>query len=91
MIEGKENTIMARQQNICMNFEFKVIVSRHIFVCIEEENYEPKPRRLAHWLRCRHCFMASFAGSSPTQGGKLVADARDQQPFEPREWGLRVR
>ena len=28
------------------------------------------------------------AGSSPTRGGKLVADARDQQPFEPREWGL---
>ena len=24
------------------------------------------------------------------QGGRLVADARDQQPFEPGEWGLRV-
>ena len=30
------------------------------------------------------------AGSSPTRGGRLVADARDQQPFEPGEWGLRV-
>ena len=27
---------------------------------------------------------------SPTRGGKLVADARDQQPFETGEWGLRV-
>ena len=33
---------------------------------------------------------ASFAGSSPTQGGRLFADARDQQPFEPGEWGLKV-
>ena len=33
---------------------------------------------------------ASFAGSSPTRGGKLVADARNQQPFEPGEWGPRV-
>ena len=29
-----------------------------------------------------------LAGSSPTRGGRLVADARDQQPFEPGEWGL---
>ena len=29
-----------------------------------------------------------LAGSSPTWGGRLVADARDQQPFEPGEWGL---
>ena len=28
-----------------------------------------------------------LAGSSLTQGGRLVADARDQQPFEPGEWG----
>ena len=34
--------------------------------------------------------MASFAASSPTLGGRLVADACDQQPFEPGEWGLRV-
>ena len=27
----------------------------------------------------------------PIQGRKLVADLRDQQPFEPREWGPRVR
>ena len=26
----------------------------------------------------------------PTQGGRLVADARDQQPFKPGELGLRV-
>ena len=26
-----------------------------------------------------------------TWGEKLVADLRDQQPFEPRVWGLRVR
>ena len=26
-----------------------------------------------------------LAGSSPTRGGRLVADARDQQPFEPGE------
>ena len=26
----------------------------------------------------------------PTQGRKLVTDARDQQPFEAGEWGLRV-
>ena len=32
----------------------------------------------------------SFADSSSTKGGRLVADARDQHPFEPREWGLRV-
>ena len=24
------------------------------------------------------------------QGGRLVANARNQQPFEPGEWGLRV-
>ena len=29
-----------------------------------------------------------LAGLSPTQVGRLVADARDQQPFEPGEWGL---
>ena len=29
-----------------------------------------------------------LAGSSLTRGGKLVADARDQQLFEPGEWGL---
>ena len=29
-----------------------------------------------------------LAGSSPTRGGRLVADARDQQPFESGEWGL---
>ena len=29
-----------------------------------------------------------LAGSSPTQGGRLVAVTRDQQPFEPGEWGL---
>ena len=29
-----------------------------------------------------------LAGSNPTWGGRLVADARDQQPFEPGEWGL---
>ena len=29
-----------------------------------------------------------LADSSPTQGGRLVADARDQQPLEPGEWGL---
>jgi len=29
-----------------------------------------------------------LAGSSPTREGRLVADARDQQPFEPGEWGL---
>ena len=40
-------------------------------------------------LRRHYCSMASFAGSSPTQGGRLVADAHDQQPFEPG-WGLRV-
>ena len=34
--------------------------------------------------------MASFAGSSPTRGGRLVTDARNQQPFEPGGWGLRV-
>ena len=34
--------------------------------------------------------LASFTGSSPTQGGRQVADARNQQPFEPKEWGLRV-
>ena len=33
---------------------------------------------------------ACLVGSSPTRGGRLVADARDQQPFEPWEWGLRV-
>ena len=27
---------------------------------------------------------------SPTFGGRLVADALDQQPFEPWEWVLRV-
>ena len=26
--------------------------------------------------------LASFTGSSPTQGGRQVADARNQQPFE---------
>ena len=34
--------------------------------------------------------MMSFAGSSPTHKGRLVADACDQQPFGPGEWGLRV-
>ena len=29
-----------------------------------------------------------LAASSPTRGGRLIADARDQQPFEPGEWGL---
>lgn len=41
-------------------------------------------------LRHCHCSTASFAGSSPTWGGRLVTDAGDQQLFEPREWGLRV-
>ena len=31
-----------------------------------------------------------LAGSSPTRGGRLFADARNQQPFEPGEWGMRV-
>ena len=34
--------------------------------------------------------MTTFAGSSPTREGKLVADAHYQQTFEPGEWGLRV-
>ena len=34
--------------------------------------------------------MASFAGSSPPWGGRLVTDALYQQPFELGEWGLRV-
>jgi len=34
--------------------------------------------------------MASFAGSSPTRGGRLIADACDQQPIMHVEWGLRV-
>ena len=49
--------------------------------------------RLPVWLnrlRCRHCSVAYFADSSPTQGRRLVTDAQDQQPFESREWGLRV-
>ena len=29
-----------------------------------------------------------LAGSSSTRGGRLVADARNQQPFAPGEWGL---
>ena len=29
-----------------------------------------------------------LVGSSPTRGGRLVADACDQQAFEPGEWGL---
>ena len=39
----------------------------------------------------RYCSTASFAGSSTTWGGtgRLVADAIDQQLFEPGEWGLR--
>ena len=41
-------------------------------------------------LRRHYCSMVSFAGSSPTWGGRLFADARDQQLFEPGEWGLRV-
>ena len=48
---------------------------------------------LSGWLnrlRHRQCSTATFAGSSPTLGGRLVADACDQQPFEPRKWGLRV-
>ena len=32
-----------------------------------------------------------LTGSSPTQGGKLVVDACDQQPLDLGEWGLRVR
>ena len=31
-----------------------------------------------HRLRRRYCSTASFAGSSPNRGGRLVADARDQ-------------
>ena len=30
------------------------------------------------------------AGLSPTRGGRLVAGAHDQQPFDPGEWGMRV-
>ena len=41
-------------------------------------------------LRRRYCCKASFAGSSPSWEGRLVANAQDQQPFEPGEWGLRV-
>ena len=43
-----------------------------------------------NWSRHRYCSTTSFAGSNPTRGGRLVADARNQQPFEPGEWGLRV-
>ena len=50
-----------------------------------------KPPKLAHWLRHSNCSTVSFAGSSLTWGGRRVADARDQQPFEPGEWGPRVR
>ena len=39
-------------------------------------------------LRHRHCSTAAVAGLSSTRGGRLVADARDQQPFEPGKWGL---
>ena len=42
-------------------------------------------------IRRRYCSMASFAGWSPTLGGRLVADACDQQPFEPEELGPRER
>ena len=45
--------------------------------------------RLNRLMHC-HCSTVSFAGSSPTQGGRLVEDACDQQPFEPGEWGLRI-
>ena len=38
-----------------------------------------------NWLRRHYCSMASFASLSPTRGGRLVADACDQQPFEPGE------
>ena len=40
-------------------------------------------------LRRPHYCTTTFADLDPP-GRKLVADAWDQQPFEPGEWGLRV-
>ena len=38
----------------------------------------------------RQNFSSLSCGYESHTGERLVADARNQQPFEPREWGLRV-
>ena len=43
--------------------------------------------KLAEALSMFYNYLHEFES---TQRGKLVADAHDQQPFEPEEWGLKV-
>ena len=49
-----------------------------------------KPAWLTELVKAPSLLYESLSQFEPTWGGNLVADVRNQQPFEPREWGLRV-
>ena len=57
-----------------------------IFSCIGSESKKWHPHE--YFFFQIHTSWKRLAGSSPTRGGRLVAKARDQQPFALREWGL---
>ena len=50
-----------------------------------------EPSRLAELVKALSLLYGNLRLFEPTQGRKLVADVRNQQPFEPRGLGLRVR
>ena len=49
-----------------------------------------KPPWLAECVKAPYILYGNLRRFEPTQGGKLIANACNQKPFEPREWGLKV-
>ena len=60
------------------------------FLCGDNYSFEFKPSWLADSIKASSLLYDYLRRFEPTRRGKLVTDARDQQPFEPVEWGLRV-
>ena len=50
-----------------------------------------KPPRLAELLKAPSLLYGNLRWFKSTRGRKLVVKVCDQQPFEPRKWGRRVR
>ena len=48
-----------------------------------------KPSRLAECLKALSLLYRNLYVYEPTKGGKLIEDAHNQRPFEPREWVMR--
>ena len=49
-----------------------------------------KPPWLAECVKVPFLLCRNLCGFKPARDRTLIADARNQKPFEPGEWGLRV-